>query len=154
MAHHIAFNSETVRLAAKNLLFELESNGEGSLTNMQTNVKKFMVDGANESFGSIDSLSGLTANLRQSLGLRAVEARQLLNDFTDALDALDLIIADLNAREDDQSLKSVQMLENMQDLVESRITPTTPASNGQYGSGSTADQVQAGGFSAGGDVQA
>lgn len=153
MAHHIAFNPDSVRTALNTLRLEMEQGGEGSLTNMNANVKKFVVDGDPEGYGSVDSLRGLTGSLRVSLANRSVDARLLYNDLVDALDALELIIADLKAREDDQSLKSVQMIENMQELVESRITPTTPAVNGQNSSVSTADQVQAGGFSAGGDEQ-
>ncbi len=148
MAHHISFNGDSVRFAMKNLLAEMQSGGDGSLTNMQTNVQQFTVDGATRSYGRIDSLRGLTDNLKVSLGARSADARVLYDELSDALDALELIIADLNAREDDNSLKSVQVLENMQDVVESTITPATPVSTGQNGAGQTSEQVKAGGFTA------
>lgn len=147
MAHHIAFNPDSVHLAMKNLLLEMESGGAGSLTNMQTNVQQFTVDGSNRSFGSIDSLRGLTDHLKTSLTKRSEDARLLYDELSEALTALELIISDLNAREDDQSLKSAQMLENVQDVVESRITPTTPASTGDRGSGPSAEDIKSGGFS-------
>ena len=160
MAHHISFNSESVKLAMTNLLLEMESGGEGSLTNMESNVRRFVVNGQEQQNGGIGSLTQLTSNLRTSLAARSGDARVLYNELVEALDALELVISDLNAREDDQSQRSAVMLENVQELMQSTVTPppnsTTPTSPAGSGtSGPSSDQLKDAGFGNGsGDASA
>ena len=158
MAHHISFNPDSIQVAMKNLLLEMESGGEGSLTNMQSNVRRFSVNGQEQQNGGIGSLTGLTQNLRTSLAARSADARKLYDELVQALETLELVINDLNAREDNQSQVSANMLENVHDLMQSTVTPppaSTTSATAAGSGGPTIEQIKAAGTGdGGGDLSA
>lgn len=148
MAHQISFNPDSVRAAMNNLLVEMDNGGEGSLNNMPTNVRRYTINGQENSNGGITSLSNLRTKLHMSLYARSQEATTLQTELLAALDALERIIADLNAREDDQSMKSANMLENVQEFMTN--TMAEAPSGTSSGANPTREQINAaGGFEAG-----
>ncbi|MBV0894045.1 hypothetical protein [Microbacterium sp. NC79] len=150
MAHQISFNPDSVRAAMNNLLVEMDNGGEGSLNNMPTNVRRYTINGQENSNGGIESLTNLRTKLHVSLSARSTEAAALQSDLVAALDALELIIADLNAREDDQSLKSAHLLENVQQFVTTSMADSTAGGAGGGSSNPTRDEINAaGGFETG-----
>lgn len=140
MANFISFNAESIRLAMTNLLRAIETNDEGALADMPDNVKKFHVNGDAETTGGIIPLTVLVGRLKSALHSRSGEAMKVYQEMVSALDKLELIISDLNKREDENSRISANTLEQLQSLMQSELG----------GSSSSAQTLTGGGGGGGG----